>query len=86
MVGIQIYCCDMQVAVEWFVRETKAGDGHIFSVLCSKEYYYHLRKKKKKSGEFCYSVVYFQLEVVEFEIQLVPSSSCPILSYGNFPD
>lgn len=47
MVGIQIYCCDMQVAVEWFVRETKAGDGHIFSVLCSKEYYYHLRKKKK---------------------------------------
>lgn len=48
MVGIQIYCCDMQVAVEWFVRETKAGDGHIFSVLCSKEYYYHLRKKKKK--------------------------------------
>lgn len=52
MVGIQIYCCDMQVAVEWFVRETKAGDGHIFSVLCSKEYYYHLRKKKKKVVNF----------------------------------
>lgn len=36
MVGIQLYYCDTQIVTVWFVRETKAGDGHIFAILGSK--------------------------------------------------
>lgn len=49
MVGVQLYYGDMQIATVWFVRETNAGDGHIFAILRSK--WHHLTPEKNLFGE-----------------------------------